>query len=87
MREQTTFERFDICEAAYLFAEYCHAGQRSPVYRIFGRLAAMRFNPRPSLSWDSLTDNSQAIYRNLWRHYYPGEPVPAHALVSSWIAD
>jgi len=58
------FERFDICEAYYLFASHYHGGQNSTEYRIFGRLDRMRFKAR-DLSYARLSENGRAIYLNL----------------------
>jgi hypothetical protein len=59
------FDRFDICEAWYLFASDYHDGQWSKLYRVFGRLNKIKFKPSPMLSYDSLSDNGKEIYDNL----------------------
>ena len=57
------FDRFDICEAWYVWASENHGGMFTKEYAIFGRLNRIRFVPRPSLNgWDSLTENGQEIY-------------------------
>ena len=61
------FDRFDICEAYYLFACDWHRGQWSPEYAIFGRLHRMRFKPSPLLSRDTLSDNGRWILAQLIR--------------------
>jgi hypothetical protein len=61
------FNRFDVCQAWYIFASEWHGGQSSRLYLVFGRLARLRFNPGPMLSRDSLTDNGRAILANLIR--------------------
>ena len=62
----TYWDRFDICEAWYVYAMLHHGGQWSPEYRIFGRLDAMRFRPRPSLNDEtSLSENGREIYAQL----------------------
>ena len=61
----TYFDRFDICEAYYLFASHYHDGQWSETYKIFGRLNNIQFRPSPMLSLKSLTKNSLRIYANL----------------------
>ena len=61
------FDRFDICEAYYLFATEWHRGQWSPEYAIFGRLARMHFRPSPMLSKDSLSENARWILAQLIR--------------------
>ena len=60
------WNRFDICEAWYVFAMLWHGGQFTDDYEIFGRLERMGFKPRPSLSDESdLTDNGRWIYQDL----------------------
>jgi hypothetical protein len=60
------FNRFDICEAYYLFASEYHSGQWSKEYQIFGRLNNIQFKCRDFLrSRDDLSENSQLIYDNL----------------------
>lgn len=65
------FNRFDICEAYYLFASYWHGGQFSKEYRIFGRLEKIGFKPSPTLSLESLSENGVLIYQNLVRKNIP----------------
>lgn len=67
------FDRFDICEAYYLFAADWHRGKWSPEYAIFGRLHRMRFRPSPLLSRDSLSDNARWILARLIRKARRGE--------------
>ena len=69
------FDRFDICEAYYLFASEWHGGQWSPEYAIFGRLSNMGFSPSPILSKDSLSGNARTILANLIRRARRGETV------------
>lgn len=61
------FDRFDICNAYYLFAILYHEGQSSKTYEIFGRLDRMGYNPSPLLSFDPimLNDNEREIFDNL----------------------
>ena len=59
------FDRFDICEAWYLFASEYHEGQWSKLYRVFGRLDKIKFKPSPMLRYESLSDNGKEIYDNL----------------------
>jgi hypothetical protein len=59
------FNRFDICEAYYLFASNYHGGQSSKEYAIFGRLDKMQFRPSPLLNSDGLNENAQMIYDGL----------------------
>jgi hypothetical protein len=59
------FDRFDICEAYYLFAAHYHGGQYSREYAIFGRLHNLGFSPSPMLCVESLGDNARDIFDNL----------------------
>jgi hypothetical protein len=59
------FDRFDICEAYYMFATLYHGGMRSKEYRIFGRLHKIKFCPAPSISVETLEENARAIFDNL----------------------
>lgn len=61
------WDRFDICEAWYLFAVRWHEGQWSKTYEIFGRLDRMGFSPRHMTSPGELTENGQEIYLQLVR--------------------
>lgn len=56
------FDRFDICEAYYMFASLYHGGQWSEEYRIFGRLHKIKFRERPSISVETLTENGREIF-------------------------
>ena len=69
------FNRFDVCEAYYLFACEWHNGQWSPEYAIFGRLDNFGFRPSPILSKDSLTENGRVILAGLIRKARRGETV------------
>jgi len=69
------FDRFDICEAYYLFAADWHGGKWSPEYAIFGRLHNLQFRPSPILSKDSLSENARDILANLIRRARRGETV------------
>jgi hypothetical protein len=63
------FDRFDICEAYYVFAMLWHGGQWSEEYRIFGRLDGLGFKPRPMLSGpEDLGENGREIYENILRN-------------------
>ena len=63
------FDRFDICEAYYLFAYgYHHGGDTSD--GIFNRLHRLRFKPHCSLACSDipmmgLTENGAEIYNQL----------------------
>jgi len=59
------FDRFDICEAYYLFATDYHNGQFSKEYEIFGRLDDIGFKASPIISVGSLSENGRLIYDNL----------------------
>ena len=64
------FDRFDICEAYYVYAMLWHSGQFSKEYRIFGRLDKIKFWPRDSLRNDNdLTPNGREIYNSLVSRY------------------
>ena len=58
------FNRFDICEAYYLFFSDYHSGMFSEFYR---RLSTMGeyFKPSPLLCYENMTENGQMIYDNL----------------------
>jgi len=62
-----SWNRFDICEAWYLFACDWHGGQGCPRYAIFGRLNRIGFRPSPILSRRSLTPNGRQILAALIR--------------------
>lgn len=59
------FDRFDVCEAWYLFACEWHAGAGSAEYQIFTRLHRIRFEPSPLLSKSNLSENGRAILAGL----------------------
>ena len=60
------FNRFDICEAHYLFAMEYHGGQWRELYEKFAQLNRIGFKPRPLLySEEDLTENGKGIYRSL----------------------
>ncbi len=63
------FNRFDICEAAYVFASLWHGGQDSEIYTIFGRLQNLDFHPAMDLGLESLSPNGKLIYENFKQHY------------------
>lgn len=66
MVKTAQFDRFDICEAWYVFAMEWHSGQWSDEYAIFGRLEALRFKPSPLLNnADDLDENARTIYDEL----------------------
>lgn len=60
------FNRWDICDAYYLFASLYHGGQWGAEYEIFGRLDAIRYDPRLGLcDRNDLSENGQAIFDGL----------------------
>ena len=61
------WNRYDICEAWYLFASDWHEGQFSDTYAIFGRLDRLGFRPSPLLSTASLSPNGRLILAGLIR--------------------
>ncbi len=65
MHTLPAWNRFDICEAYYVFASEWHEGQYSPTYAIFGRLDRLGFRPSPLLSRRSLSPNARLILANL----------------------
>jgi hypothetical protein len=58
------FDRFDVCEAYYLFFAHYHEGQASEKYRRLSRMARY-FKPSPLLSVETLTENGREIYEAL----------------------
>jgi len=58
------FDRFDIAEAWFLWLCHNHGGQWSGTYLRLCKLSRS-FRPRPSLSYDTLSDNAKAIYDNI----------------------
>ena len=60
------FDRFDICEAHFMFAMLFHGGMGCPIYRRFAQLERVGFSPSPLMrSPRDLTDNAREIYRQL----------------------
>lgn len=59
------FDKFDICEAYFLFASLYHGGQGSKEYFIFTRLHRLGFSPRPNLTVESLSENGREIFDGL----------------------
>jgi len=59
------FDRFDICEAYYLYFCDYHGGQGSREYARLSRMTHY-FKPRPSLSQpEDLSENGREIYYQL----------------------
>lgn len=63
------FSRFDICEAAYCFASDWHGGQFTKIYRILGRLRRLQYQPRPSLSFETLSEVGKYSYDQFKKKY------------------
>jgi len=64
------WNRFDICEAWYVFAVEWHGGQWSPEYAIFGRLNRMNFTPGAHIREGNkrgMTENARDILAGLIR--------------------
>ena len=60
------FDRFDICEAHYMFAMLWHDGMWGEIYGKFGQLERIKFRPSPCLEEPKdLTMNGREIYRQL----------------------
>jgi len=55
------FDRFDICEAWYLWLCDNHGGQWSREYKRLSKMTRY-FRPSPMLSVETLTDNGRAIF-------------------------
>lgn len=58
------FDRFDICEAYFLYFTEAHEGQTSDKYARLSHMLSY-FKPSPVLKYETLTENGQAIYNNL----------------------
>ena len=59
------WNRFDICEAYYIYCRDYHSGQWSKEYAVLGTLSNMRFKPGIDLEAADLTENGRLIYDNL----------------------
>ena len=60
------FDRFDICEAHFMFAMLWHRGMNCPIYWKFAQLHRVGYRPSPLLSDPrDLTENAREIYRQL----------------------
>lgn len=59
------FDRFDICEAYYLYGRDYHGGQFSKEYAYMGRATNAGFRPGANLSVRSLSENGRDIYNEL----------------------
>ena len=60
------FDKFDICEAHYIFAVLYHGGQSCPIYAKFAQLDRIGFRPSPLLSDENdLNENARSIFEDL----------------------
>lgn len=59
------FDRFDICEAYYVYAVEYHTGQWSIEYALHSVFVRLRFKPHWNLSSESLTENGKEILQSL----------------------
>lgn len=57
-----TWDRFDICEAFYVYMTLYHDGQWGKLYRLTGVFAKIQFHPHGNLDEDTLTENGRMIY-------------------------
>lgn len=75
--EPAYFDTLDVCEAHYLMeVDYNVSGwlaerpsNRRRQEATHVQLDRMGFRPRSTLTFDNMTENGQAIYRNLERRY------------------
>jgi hypothetical protein len=58
------WDRFDICEAYYLFFSNYHWGQGSDFYYRLSKMGEY-FKPSPGIRYENLTENGKEIYDNL----------------------
>ena len=59
-------DRFDICDAYYVFATLRHGGQFTREYAYLGRLVRMGYKPGLSAQQGKLTsEGARAVYRGL----------------------
>jgi hypothetical protein len=60
------FDRFDICEAYWLYSNDYHEGMFSAIYKITGRLINMKFKISPCFNgYEDLSENGKEIYNSL----------------------
>jgi hypothetical protein len=60
------FDKFDICEAHYIFAMLYHGGQCCPIYAKFAQLDRIGFRASPMLTHpNDLNENARSIYDDL----------------------
>jgi hypothetical protein len=58
------FDRFDICDAHYLFLSEWHEGQWSKKYRRLCNMGRF-YKPSPGLRYEGLSNNAKEIYDTL----------------------
>ena len=58
------FDRFDICDAYYLFFSVYHWGQGSDFYYRLSKMGEY-YKPSPMLCYNNLSENAKVIYDNL----------------------
>lgn len=61
------FDRWDVCEAYYLFGVLFHSGQGSKEYLMLSRLSRLGFRPRKGLEPSTLSENGREIFGKLLR--------------------
>ena len=59
------FDRFDVCEAYYLFGSLYHGGMGTKEYGYVSRVVELGFKPAPLLDAETLTENGRAIFDGL----------------------
>jgi hypothetical protein len=63
-------DRFDICDAFYVFGMLWHDGQNSKAYGYLSRLANMGYKPSLTTERCKLTSpGARAVYRELCRSH------------------
>ncbi len=71
MEQRIRWNRYDICEAWYLYARQYHGGQFTPLYAVLGRIhnlgftlsQALRDSDDPNIALS--TGNARAIFNQL----------------------
>jgi len=79
------FDRFDVCEAYWLFATEWHRGQWSSEYAVFGRLSNLGFKPSPVISKRTLTENGRMILANLIRKARKGQTIRRYDVYRDYV--
>jgi hypothetical protein len=84
------FERYDICEACWVFAAEWHAGGQCmhphSGKEIFSRLSRLQFRPLPGLSRRLLTPNGRRILARLEKMERKGSKTPTPTWVKHLLA-